>query len=255
LSEAISGYVAWLANQEKNLFALRQRELRKCAIGTHARTPENIAAIQLGVETALRFAVEVGALTAFEAENHKDQSWKALLTLAAAQDHLLKSESPAQRFLALLSTVLSSKQGHVEHTSGYAPEPLAAFGWEVVARDNDGCAIVCGQGRRIGWVKDEHLYLDPEAAFSEVQKLASSQHAAIPLSQNTLWKRLEEAGKIAIRDNEHIQTKVRTAEGRKRVICLRLADVVEFPEGEPDGSQQIEPEADRSQLLQDDLPF
>jgi len=101
LSEAISGFVAWLANQDKNAFTVHQRELRARAIGTHARTPEDIAVIQLGVETALRFAVEVGALTPAAAENHKEQSWKALGTLTSAQDHLLNSEGPVQRFLDL----------------------------------------------------------------------------------------------------------------------------------------------------------
>lgn len=116
-------------------------------------------------------------------------------------------------------------------TRGNAPESPEAFGWEIVQTDKEGFPTWRGHGRRICWVKDEHIYLDQNAAYSEVQKLASSQHATIPPSQTSLWKRLDEAGKIAIRDDkEHITTKVQTAEGRKRAICLRLADVVELPE-------------------------
>jgi hypothetical protein len=97
-----------------------------------------------------------------------------------------------------------------------------------------------GQGRRIGWVKGEKLYLDPEAAFSEAQKLAAAQHAPFPLTQTVLWKRLDEARKIAIRgEGDHIATKVHTAAGRKRAICLRVQDVVELPEAKRPNESQI----------------
>jgi len=237
LAEAMSGYLSWLAAQDQGAFAKRQKELRALASGTHTRTPENIAVIQLGVETALRFAVEVAALSAPEAEAHKRQSWEALKALAAAQDHLLNSENPAQRFLDLIGSVLSSGQGHVASTEGGHPQHASAFGWCVGAYDEDG-PIWRAQGRRIGWVKDENLYLEPEATFSEVQKLAAAQHATIALSQTALWRRLDEAGKIAIRgEDDHIATKVRTVDGRKRAICLRVADVVELPETKSAASQ------------------
>ena len=87
------------------------------------------------------------------------------------------------------------------------------------------------QGRCIGWVKDELLYLEPETAYAEAQSLASAQHAALAVTKDTLWKRLAEAGKIAARDEGKNTKRVWTAQGRKPTICLRLAEVVDTEPG------------------------
>jgi hypothetical protein len=46
----------------------------------------------------------------------------------------------------------------------------------------------------VGWLANDRLYLEPEAAFSVVQKLAESQKAPLPITQQTLWKRMHEHG-------------------------------------------------------------
>jgi hypothetical protein len=48
LGEAMSGYIEWVAQQDKNEWPQRARELRAQGSGGHLRTPENIASLQWG---------------------------------------------------------------------------------------------------------------------------------------------------------------------------------------------------------------
>ena len=149
LAEATAGYVAWLAGQDKATFGRRQNELRAVAVselkGAHARTAENVAVFQLGVETALRFAVEVGAIDRDEADERRAVSWSALVALAREQAQLLHSQNPAERFISLVGSLLSSGRAHVAHVGGYAPDNAEAMGWRAVARDEDAQEIGAGR--------------------------------------------------------------------------------------------------------------
>jgi hypothetical protein len=70
-------------------------------------------------------------------------------------------------------------------------------------------------GDKIGWV-DEHgnLYLEPEASYAAVQRLARDQGTAIPVTKATLFKRLDEKGWILSKD-ERRKTVRKTIEGRR----------------------------------------
>ena len=161
LGEAMAGYVAWLAPQDKTMFAQRECELRATVTGPHARVPENIASLQLGVETGLRFAVESDALSEAEVEEHRTKSWETLLELAQGQEHFLKTESPAERFIALIRSALLSGRAHVANQyNGGKPNRALSLGWQEVAREKgeEGKrpeTIYRGQGRCIGWVDDK----------------------------------------------------------------------------------------------------
>jgi hypothetical protein len=235
-AQAIAGYVAWLARQDKSGFKRRERELRGEATGPHMRTSENIASLMLGVETGLRFALASGVLSAQEEQHHHVEAWKALTGLAESQENFLRSESPADRFMNLLASVLSSGRAHISTVTGSEPRSFReALGWREVAWKGGGDTgeppepIYRGQGRRIGWMEGDFLYLMPDTAYSEVQELARTQNAALEVTQETLWKRLDDAGKIAQKDPDRLTTKLRTPDGRKRVVCLHLANVVEAP--------------------------
>jgi hypothetical protein len=207
-------------------------ELRSEAIkqltDAHRRTAENVAIFQLGVETAMRFAVDVGALSEQEAEGHVKKSWETLLDIAREQSVLLQSQNSVDRFLALVSSAISSGRAHVASLDGDdKPERAAAMGWTIVGRTAALENIWRAQGRRIGWVKDDQIYLDPEASYAEVQALASAQHASLGVTKDTLWKRLVEAGKIVARDPGRNTKRVSTPSGRVPALWLHLADVID----------------------------
>ena len=235
LAEAMAAYTGWLADQDKGAFGPRQIELRGKAIkelkNAHGRTAENVAVFEIGVETAMRFAVGVGAISQSEADEHIAAAWATLLTLAREQAQLLQSQNPAERFLNLIGAAISSGRAHVASTHGGEPNDPEALGWQIVARTEEAQPIWRGQGRCIEWFKDSMLHLDPEAAYAEAQSLASAQHAALAVTKDTLWKRLAEAGKIAARDEGKNTKRVWTAQGRKPTICLRLAEVVDTEPG------------------------
>ena len=155
LAEATAGYVAWLADRDKAAFGPRQVELRGNAIKelktAHGRTAENVAVFQIGVETALRFAVEVGALSEQEAEEHVAESWDVLITLAKEQALLLQSQNPAERFLNLIGAAISSGRAHVAGTHGGEPDNPEAMGWQMVAREGRTCHLArAGTLHRLG---------------------------------------------------------------------------------------------------------
>jgi hypothetical protein len=236
LGQAMSGYISWLTEQDHKRFVVREHELRaEGGGGGHLRTPENFASLQLGVETGLRFAVDCGALTEAQALEHETAAAREMQRLARAQDRLLRSESPADRFVRLLGSVLSSGRGHVTTLDGDEPASAALLGWRKVGSNREGEPIRRGQGHQIGWVDKDKLYLDPDAAYAEVQDMARSHQTSIELTQETLWKRLDDAGLLETDEGRHT-VRVTTGDGRKRALCLPLkrlfapaGEVVPFP--------------------------
>ena len=93
LAEAMASYVNWLATQDKRQFpkqlAVLCSEARRDIKADHNRTPENVADLMLGIESFLKFAVEVGAITTDEQEQHADAAWEALCS--GGDDEALRS--------------------------------------------------------------------------------------------------------------------------------------------------------------------
>jgi hypothetical protein len=231
LAEAMACYVAWVAKQEKQ-FAERERELRASARGPHARTPENVASLMLGMETALKFATEMGAVTEAEAEAMLTEAWSTLLVLGDSQATFLTSENPAERFITLVKAAISSGRAHIASTNGDQPTEVSAglLGWREAARDNEGQIILEGKGPRIGWIDKDGIYLDPDPAYAAVQELGRNQQAAMPLTQNTLWKRLDERGLVKSKDEGRHTIKKTICGSRERVIHFAVET---FYEKEP----------------------
>jgi hypothetical protein len=237
-AQAITGYIQWLAGQDHLGLRLtaRQNALRGEATGTHARTPENIASLMLGVETLLQYAKAVEAITPQQSEAYRQSAWGALQGQGKVQEIYLAEETPARRFTALIRSVISSGRGHVADADG-GGEPrmyAAALGWQFRWFGKDGSWQP--QGRLVGWLEViEHkgpvietinlpetinLYLDPETAYAEAQALASAEGRPLPVGAKTLWKRLDEAGLLVSKDADH-QTLRRTIwDTRRRVLHL-----------------------------------
>jgi hypothetical protein len=227
-AEAMGCYVAWVAKQEKR-FAKREGELRASARGPHARTPENVASLMLGMETVLQFAAEIDVIAKAEAEAMLTKAWDTLLKLGDSQASFLSSDNPAERFITLVKTVISSGRAHIASINGDVPGVLNAelLGWREAARNDEGEIILEGKGRRIGWIDKDGIYLDPEAAYAEVQELARHQQAAMPLTQHTLWKRLDERGLVQSKEEGRHTTKKTICGSRVRVIHFAIESFFE----------------------------
>jgi hypothetical protein len=76
--------------------------------------------------------------------------------------------------------------------------------------------------QRIGWIAGEDLYLEPDATYAAVRRLAQDQGDSVPLAPKTLWKRLDEKGLLASREEDG-RNLVRKTLGGRRMRVLHIA--------------------------------
>jgi hypothetical protein len=200
-AQALAGYVRWLAPR---IVAIRDglraetatyRE-RIHAEGGHARTPGIVADLAAGWRWWLDHALDIGAIDQDRREALARRVWAALLAAAAEQAEHVAAADPVQQYLSLLAAALTSGRAHVAAPDGATPEAGAAWGWR---RVTNGAGQYPRdewqpQGRRIGWLDSDALYLEPAASYAEAQALARHQGDSLPVLPRTLWRRLRERG-------------------------------------------------------------
>jgi len=231
-AQSMAGFLAWIAPQydwvvsdlKAGVVTLRDAVIAKLGALGHGRTATIVADLLAGIAVFLRFAVEIGAITADEAEALRARFKHAIMAVARDQAAHHADADPCQRYLTLLASALGAGKCHVATTDGTMPNDVPAlWGWkseEVPSRDGPPGTTWRSQGPRIGWVDGDDLYLDPDSAYAEVQKLATAQGDAFPLTKNTLAKRLHERGSLLGTDKGRL-TAQKTIEGRQR-RCLHL---------------------------------
>jgi hypothetical protein len=230
------GFLQWFAGRYDEVRAAFDRivsERRSVALQDvgHARTPDIVANLQAAFELYLDFAVCAGALVeATERVRLARRCWEALSEAAAGQAKHQAATEPAARFLTVLRSLFASGRAHLAGRNGGEPEgSVGAYGWR---RDGDGCHPL---GDRIGWVDGDDIYLEPTAAYRLVQAAASTAGESLPVSEQTLKKRIHEKGLLASVDaTRQMLTIRRTLEGVSRSVLhfLRATVLPEAPEGE-----------------------
>src|SRR5205823_2634392 len=120
-----------------------------------------VTELALGIALFLDFAEDAAAITTDEAEAYWRRGWSALVEAAAAQGAYQTGRDPAERFIELLSEVLSSGRAHLKGLSGEAPASPASSGWE--RSSSRGPAGWRPRGTEIGWIDGEDLFLQPNA--------------------------------------------------------------------------------------------
>jgi hypothetical protein len=176
--------------------------------GHHARTPEIVANLMVGLNWFLRFAREVGALQTDDAKAIWVNAWSALGKAAAAQTLGQAAEDSAQRFLNLIAAVLDRGDACLREAATGMPSD----------RERGHC---------IGWTTDDRVLLEPESAYAAVHQLAAQQGEAFPVRSRTLGKRLEESGLLTHHDKKRNMTQVTIGAARKRVWSIKMSAI--FP--------------------------
>jgi hypothetical protein len=234
LATAMSGYVCWLARDYEAVRSginEERKTLRAAASAgiRHRRTPQMVADLALGLRYLLKFAYEVGAIDASEAERLWARGWEALGELAAEQSAHQSAGELTRRFRELLAAALASGRAHVASRDGDCPGSPEAWGWR---RSGDEWRA---QGERIGWLDGEALYLEPEAAFASAQKQSRDSGDSLTVSGRTLRKRLQERGLLLSTDTNRQTLTVRcTLEGRRREVLHTDYDFLSTHGGRPD---------------------
>jgi hypothetical protein len=223
---AMSAFIAWLAGRYE---AVREAVVTEAAAlraqfhseGQHARTPAIRAELTLGWRSFLKFAAESGALGEEEAKSIRLRAECGLLYMAEAQAEHQQAAEPVNHFLSLLRSAIASGRCHIASPEGARPAELPeAWGWRRESGFNS--TEWNPQGKRVGWVDAKYLYLDPDAAHAEAQKLATEQGESIPIGAKTLSKRLDEKGKLLLTDKSRGGLTVRKTLEHKRmnVWCI-----------------------------------
>ena len=240
---AVSGYVRWLAARYNETTASLLREeraaLREAAAkaAQHRRTPVIIADLALGLRYLLHFAHEAGAVSTMQAERLWEQGWQALGEAAADQQGHQAAGEPTSRFRELLSAAVASGRAHVADPEGDRPQNSDAWGWRVatVGSGDFEREEWRPQGERVGWIEDEDLYLEPDAAYAAVQKQGRDSGDSLSVAERTLRKRLHERGLLlSIEDSRSTLAVRRTLGGRRRRVLHLSTDFLSPHTDQPD---------------------
>jgi Domain of unknown function (DUF927) len=238
---AMSGYIRWLATRYEGIregLKAEHAELRKAAAtGQHRRTPGIVADLALGLRYFLLFAHESGAIDSETARELWARGWRALGEAASGQSQHQEAGEPTRRFRELLSAALASGRAHVANPEGGKPEVPEAWGWRqaTVGSGDFEREEWRPQGERVGWLEDEDLYLEPDAA---VQKQGRDSGEPLAVTGRTLRKRLHERGLLLStgkeREGRETLTVRHTLEGSRKGVLHMASDFLSVPCAEPD---------------------
>ena len=224
---ALAGFLQRLAPRYETVRAdlphrVREHRLRACRSFSHRRTATAVAELFVGFDLFLTIAEEGGALDPARIEELHARAWEALLAAGEAQAAYQRDSDPVAAFLGLLGSALVSGLAHVAGRDGSAPTSPSSWGW----RQATSTPWWSPQGDRLGWVVDDDLYLDPDAALRIADRAAGPHREGVGLGRRALSKRLHERGLLRSTERESGKTLVvrRRLEGRRhRVLHLSAA--------------------------------
>jgi len=235
-ARALAAFIQWLALRLNELRAKANDDLArlredwvKRGLSGHKRTPTTAAHLARGWEIWLKAAIDYGAISRDEAKALWHRIWEAVAKAAKAQRDHHMAQNPALRFIELLQAAISSGKAHLASIDGNKPSEPQSCGW----RKDDETQQEQGetwraQGERIGWIEDDQIYLQPDAAYSTVQRLASSE--GLTVTPQVLWKRLNQAGYLAATESNQQTLKVRKVVESRRQPVINLHRTILFPE-------------------------
>ena len=216
LPNAMAGYVQWLAPQMGRMPTLLRTTFdnaRRSAVrdGHHLRVPGMFAHLWIGIDCALSYATEIGAIAKTEADAVRSRSSDALREICTRQTQSVEGERPSRRFLSVLSTLL---------TQGRAV---------LIDRDRDPSSHAAS-APMVGWQDDEFLYLIPDAAFNAVARFCKDAGEFFPVRSERLLRDLNKDGFSDCVEGRNTATV--TLGGRKRRVARLLRERVEALLGE-----------------------
>jgi hypothetical protein len=242
-AQAMAGYLQWLAGRYEDIqegLPQRHAELRtKAAAGDrdlHPRVPGTVADLFLGWRYWLTFAAEAGAITQEESSDLANRAWQGLLEAASDQASEIAARNPCRRFVELIGSVITSRRAHLTDKNGTVPKDPLNWGYrerEFYAGQDEPPGIAYDpQGRCIGFVDGEDVFLDPESAYAEAAKLGDEGTDRLAVSKDQLFRRLKEQGWLASYESDKSLTR-RTYQGRRRFFLhLRMGSLSPGKQGE-----------------------
>ena len=229
-AQSMAGFITWLAPQYKEIqAALRQEQVEirhsLAASDQHARTSGIAASLAIGLRYLLKFACHANAISEAEAKTLWTRGLRAIQEAIADQATSIFDAEPANHFLRLISAVLGSGRGHLANKDGKEPTDAGSWGWRQTENGSNASSCWQPQGKRIGWVDGDLVYLEFESAVAQAQDLAREQGDHVAITSQTLAKRLHQKNLLAATEVSGNKTRLkvrRILEGQRRdVICLK----------------------------------
>ena len=181
--------------------------------GSHLRIPDVLAALYVGLDLALTYAVEVDALAETEAQAWQERGWEALKAGAEAQARRVEMERPTVCFFEVLRDLLAQGKVRLEVREGIGQ----------VGGEESGAEL-------LGWYDDDYVYLLPGAAYNRVARFLRDEGLYFPIKVGTLRKHLWEEG-FLVRGSDDRYTDVIWLPQRnrsERVLRLRREKIEPF---------------------------
>lgn len=227
-ASAMAGYLKWLASRidrlkrGQSLNSHRARNLFKVGMH-HRRTPEIIASLFTAAEVFGEFAVEVGALSVIEASEWLDRTRRSLLACGSAQADHHRSADPVDMFLSFLASALDGGEAHVESANGGPPPDASSWGWR--GQGSGRLYDIRPTGVLVGWVDDQDLYLNSEAAYGVVASIADSLGESLGISLTELTKRMFQRRLLKTHNKGRHKIKKQLAGAQRRVLHVSTSSV------------------------------
>jgi hypothetical protein len=195
----------------------------------HRRTPGTVADLFIGWEQFLCFAREAEALTHDEAEVYRARLWNALIEVAHCQSEHQCEANPADRFLVLLRSAITTGRAHVATRDGGVPDNPGTWGWRESERSCKRRAQWLSQGVCVGWLDRQDLFLNIDAAYQVAQAVTAGGDG-IAVSVQTIVRRLHDSGRLKSVDQRRGKLRVRRIiRGARREVLHLRADMLENP--------------------------
>lgn len=230
-SNSLAGFARWIARDYKARLADFEEQcgrIRSELPSTvHARTPGLLADLQAGFEMFLEYACEARAFENERSRELKTQLHAALIRCLSAQEDLQATAEPTLVYFDLLRTAISTKRAHFADVSGGPPDEQELWGWK--KKLGNSVTDWEAPGTCIGWIEDDNLYLEPDAAFYAAQEVARNTGENLPVTKRTLNRRLDENGLLLSHSSSRRTYKIRKAilGATRNVLHLSLSKFAE----------------------------
>lgn len=196
----------------------------------HTRTPSMLGRLVASLEVFLDWAEEVEAITDNDCSRYKNLAHAAMLKAADNQTAYLESADPCDVFCATVRSMMGANVAHFRTLNGGIPASPTLLGW-TEERSQGDLPSWKSHGPCIGWVdwNEDEMYLDITAGYNAIKKAAGAE---IPLTKQTLMKRLKDASLLTRTDEARQRNTIRiTAEKHPRqVLSLPISTVLDTEE-------------------------
>jgi Toprim domain len=207
LAHAMRGYIEWLQPMiaplrkaaPERVGAIRN-ELHR--VGSHLRQAEALAHLRYAFDLFLEFAQDAGAIDGARADDLRATARDTLRALGEEQGTTLKELEPAERFIAVLGTLLEQKRIRLVERGTIPREDVI---------------------EAIGWFDEEYAYLLPDAARRRVATFMRESGEAWAHSTHALHKALVRKGFAVPGADGRPEVQVRVGDGRRRVLRVHLS--------------------------------